>query len=293
MSDTNLYIAKVNVNQNIFNSEETVKKIINELIPQQIIDFTDKYKGKFITESAKDGSDIRWTLADTTYVNDNIITGNLTKSIPLQYDSIDDENRIVEKKPEDEYETNSAFFVYFVDIEKLCFKTSRFINRNTFIQKFKQLLEYKDGLVNIGEVEILLVTESSEVRQILLTKKITEIKIEVIQPNGRKKQYESMQAIIKQNKSKKTKITLQNNDGLQVKEDDSEEINELLTEGLEMTEEGYGSISVSYVEGKKTKKSSTGSSPVKIDVALEPEETEVHESVIMDLQSRLREREKS
>lgn len=293
MKDTNLYVAKVNVNQNIFNSEENVKKIINDLIPKQIIAYTNDYKGKYISEIADDGSEIRWTLADTTYVNKNIITGNLTKSIPLQYESIDEENRTVEKKPEDEFETKSAFFVYFIDIEKLCFKTSSFINRNVFIKKFKKLLEFEKGLVNIGEVEILLVTESSEVRDILLNKKVTEIKIEVIQPNGRKKQYESMRAIISQSKSKKTQFTLQNNDGLQVKEDNTDELSAILAEGLDMTEEGYGSMSVSYFEGKKIKKSSTESSPVIVGAALGPEDLEVPESVILDLQSKLREREKS
>lgn len=291
MALNDFYIAKVNVNQNIFNEEEEVNEIISKRIPEQILEFTKGYKGDYITEKANDGSEIRWSLAETTLINKNVISGNLTKSVPLRYDSIDDENKIVEKSPEDEFETESAFFIYFIDIEKLCFKTNQQINKNIFLRKFKELLEFKNGFYIIGELEIFLITESEKIKHLLLTKKVTDIKIEVIQPNGRKRQYKRMQTIIKSTKSKKTNIKLQNNDGLQVRADDSEELNDILSEGIKMTEDGYGTMSLAYYEGKKKKHSSTSHSPLKIGVTMNEDRTNVLESDIIDLQTILKKRE--
>ena len=59
MALNDFYIAKVNVNQNIFNEEEEVNDIITKRIPEQILEWTKSYEGAFITERANDGSDIR------------------------------------------------------------------------------------------------------------------------------------------------------------------------------------------------------------------------------------------
>jgi hypothetical protein len=292
MESAEFYMAKVNVNQNIFNAEEEVVSIINEKIPEQILEFTNSYKGKYIPEIAKDGSEVRWTLADITKVNDEIITGNLTKSLPLKYDSLNKENKVIEKSPKDEFRTEKAFFVYFVDIEKVCFKTNRVLNKNIFVEKFKDLLEFEHGYYTIGELEVILITESSTVKNILINHKIAEIKLDIVYPNG-KKTFSKLQDIFKSTRTNKAQLNLKNKGGLQVKEENTGELNDVVKEGLGMTEAGYGSMSVRYYDGGKLKTSSTKNSPVKLDVDMPEDGTNVRKSDIIDLQKYLREREKS
>lgn len=292
MAKTYLYCAKVNVNENIFIADQEVEEIISKKIPEQVLAFSTDYIGKFIKEKDNEGQDILWTLADTTLVDSNTIIGSLTKSRPLIYDSLNSENRLVEKSPENELDTDAAFFIYFIKEEIVTFKTNRNISRNAFIQKFKDMLEFEKGMDNIGEVEVILLTKSDEIRSILLSHKVTKINIEVVHPNSRKKQYKRMQEIIRKSKSKKTKLALQNNDGLTVREESTDELTDILQESLQMTEDGYGSITISYYEGKKIKTSSTSDDPVKIPIAKLEEGTSVQQDAIIEIATKLHERKK-
>ena len=52
MAKNKFYAAKVNVNQNIFSSDEMLSEIIQIRIPEQILKFTDQYVSKFYIEKS-------------------------------------------------------------------------------------------------------------------------------------------------------------------------------------------------------------------------------------------------
>lgn len=269
MALNKFYVAKVNVNQNIFSGDENVEKIIKEYIPEQILNFTEAYVGKYIAYDANTNEEVRWTLANTANFSEEYLTGYLSKSRPLAYSLITEENKIIEEQPEGKFQTESSFFVYNIEKELLIFDTNRFINRDTFIKIFKQLLEFEEGIQKIGEVEIVMKTETTELKKILFSKTITSFRVDIVHPNSRRRQFDSMKGIINDTNSKRSSFKLTNETGLKVKETEpsrEEDLVPIFAESLEMSENGYAELKVEYRENGEKKTSESKATPVNIKI---------------------------
>lgn len=296
MPSNNFYVAKVNVNQNIFSALEEVENIIRKMIPQQILEFSNSYKGMHLAKEAGTENEIRWTLANTEKQDDNLISGLLTKSTPLEYQTVTNENTVIDEQPDGKFKTEACFFTYFIEEELLAFDTNRFIPRDTFLTIFKELLEFEDGIINIGEVEIILKTETSSLLNIFLTKNITYFRVEIVHPNSRKKQFNSMRGIVTDMNAKKATFNMTNDSGLKILSDDNkkddkdlteDDLNPIVKDSLKMSEEGYAEIKVTYYDNGDKKSTSSKSSPLKVVIPnYDPTNIE-KESVIMAIKNKL------
>lgn len=293
MAKNKFYVAKVNVNQNIFTTDQKLSDIINIKIPEQILKFSKNYIGLYHTETTPNGEEIRWTLANTQKLSDNFLIGYLSKSKPLEYNTVTEDNKIKEEQPENVFSTEFCYFVYNIKKEILIFDTNRFINRDTFIRVFKKLLEFEDGLEQIGEVEIVMMTETTELRSILSSKQVVYFKVEIVHPNSRRRQFNSMKKTIDEMNAKKLTQTMSNDNGLKVvsdnneSEDEDNEFTPVVSESLEMSEAGYAEIDLAYIEKGKRLTSSSKASPVVVSVDSFDSENINHEELIEQFTDKL------
>ncbi|MEK3736022.1 MULTISPECIES: hypothetical protein [Paenibacillus] len=233
--------AKVNINQNIFNSN--VKDLIS-FIPQTII---------LKPELKKKNSKWTWKFIDIHSLEDdeNTLYGYFVKSRREKKLGIDgDKTREYELPFLAAYQ---SFFIYDGNREILVFEETSDISRDEFTSAFARIIH--DTNLLIGELVIEVIPQKDVVyNQILRMDVLTKIEFDLVHPNFIDKDaYRDLKDIIRNEQATRLKTTLENVDGLN-------KDGKMIHSGLEMVSSGYGKVNAygySRVASrtKKTRKS--------------------------------------
>lgn len=273
MKKVNYKLAKVNIIENIFTDDENIDKIILEEIPNQIFSYTDfnkYYEEKITIHNEK--SVIQWSFTDLKRINENCIKGNLAKIFPLKV-TTEVDKKTSSKEFDDIYETLTVSFYYFINEEIIAYRNHNNISSKKFKTIFKELLKLGDSSVLIGEVDIITVSNSESLKQVLFSKtsQIKSIQLTILRPNRPKNTAEEIDKLMKEMKSNVTSLKFESED------DSLNADNDLVHETLNRTESGRAKLTafVKTIYGSYQKFSSS-SSPQQAHV---PEEIEDENSI--------------
>ena len=231
-----LHFAKVNINENIFSTED-----INQLIQIEIPNLIKNSPEKKIRSGGS------FSFADVIDVGDNdspILLGNLTYSIDKEPRILDKVKRTTEVTQLKNF-ANSASFLYDVNSEVLAYSSADSINHNTFKKNFQHLLETNE---KIGFVKIIDYPKDHNVFEVFKSlNKITYVKFSIIPPNPKPLNRAKFKGIIDETKAKEMDITLKDPKGnIDITKDDVDELQTeenlapTIAEGLEYVNQGYG-----------------------------------------------------
>lgn len=244
------YVAKLNVNGNIFVDSTDLDNIIVKKIPNHLLKFKSESDLDLSYMDKLDGS--KWGLYDVKEINgkERIIYGNLVRTIEMDRNLLDDNVLTEDKVP---FSYFSKFF-YIVEKEYLIFQSTTNINYEDFLIYFKKMMEFDNGISEIGEIELILLTKTDEIEAILLKKLITKLDFYFVQPNNRRN-FNKIQDIFNESNSKKGNVTLENSEGLKTTESaNKDKLTDNVKEIVELTNNGYGSINMSYKNNREDKK---------------------------------------
>ncbi|MBO0485950.1 hypothetical protein [Vagococcus fluvialis] len=244
------YVAKLNVNGNIFVDPIDLDNIIEKKIPNHLLKFKSESDLDLSYIDKLDGS--KWGLYDVKEINgqERIIYGNLVRTVEMERNLLDDNVLTEDKVP---FSYFSKFF-YVVEKEYLIFQSTTNINYEDFLIYFKKMMEFDNGISEIGEIELILLTKTDEIEDILLKKLITKLDFYFVQPNNRRN-FNKIQDIFNESNSKKGNVTLENSEGLKTTEGtDKDKLTDNVKEIVELTNNGYGSINMSYKNNREDKK---------------------------------------
>lgn len=171
MSST-YYVAKLNINGNIFTDEKNFNKIKTELIPNRILSFKNGNSKNYITQKKK-----KYTFADIEKLDEDIIFGKIVKLFNRELENVN-EGKTLKKWEQDGKECK-----FFYSIENELFllqKCDLYKGGNALLDIIANLIETD---YNIGELKIKLLKTSQDIRKILIRDKIKEIQFNYIHPN--------------------------------------------------------------------------------------------------------------
>ncbi|MFD0825808.1 hypothetical protein ACT8ZR_09030 [Neobacillus sp. M.A.Huq-85] len=233
MRNRKFYIAKINIHGNIFS--QNLEELISNHIPRVLLNPKDS---KFNTWN--------WSFTDVEEKfidNKKVITGNVTKS-KLKKQKYRVGSKTIEEIPENEI-AETAFFVYDPSSELLVHESNASISAVEFRNFFTILLS-RDPY--IGKVIIKPIPVPYKIKQELKSyDKVTRISFHLIHPNPGKKEFNIFNQIIHDTKLKELDITLQNQDGINIYENDetTEDFNGVIEDGIKLVEKGYGEVDLS------------------------------------------------
>ncbi|PAD10160.1 hypothetical protein CHH78_02265 [Shouchella clausii] len=240
------FVAKVNIHGNILSPN--LMDLINIHLPRAILEVPVLKKTKW-----------NWGFTDLkreTIEGRDIIHGHITKSKK--------ENLLVRKEGQTvkmnlgEELAKTAFFVYDVKSEILVHTTTTEIPRDKFKEVFEALVSQD---LYVGEIKVKHIAEPSHVRSELLSvDKATFIKFSLIHPNPYKgEEFNLYQQIIKDTQTKEADLSLKNNSGFKLTQENSTQLKDTIEDGVRLVESGYGDVTLrGYNEvQKKNKKGKT------------------------------------
>lgn len=248
MSKRKFYIAKVNIHGNIFS--QNLEELINVHIPRVILN---PKEIKINTWN--------WSFTDVATFEieeKKFIIGNVTKS-KYKNQKIKDGAKTFIHPSENEL-AETAFFVYDPESELLVHQSNASISAMEF-QNFFTLLLSRD--THVGEVVINPIPVPYRIKEELKGyDKITRISFHLIHPNPGKKEFNLYNRIIHDVQLKELDIDMKNKDGIDIfsdKKHSSENLNEVIEDGIKLVENGYGDIDINgynehTIQGKKRPK---------------------------------------
>lgn len=239
------YFAKINIHGNIFSPD--LENLIEVEIPKVIKNIKELHLQSW-TWSFTD-------LKEEIIEGRKVIHGNVTKS-KYATQKIKDGDKTFRKQSEKEL-AETAFFVYDLRNELLIFEPNSKINLDSFIIFFTRLLS-QDPI--IGKVIIKTIPEEYKILQHLLSyDKVTQLSFTLIHPNPGKKHFNLYNKLIHDSNLKELDLQMTNKEeGIDLKAEGSQIKNEVIKDGIDLVESGYGEIHMkgenySFVKGKKDK----------------------------------------
>jgi hypothetical protein len=233
------YLAKVSISENIFSSMENRYNIINEHIPNAILN----------KESVIEYDKYNFRITDTqeyTYGDEKYIAGNLTRLTKMTA-TILDGNQTREKTFEDVKAIPVDFF-YNIKKEVVAYRTCTEIDSEKFIDNFRQIIE-RDH--RVGDIKLIPYTSANSIRDFFKELDVvTEINFNLIKPNNPgSKEYFDFEKIIDDNNLRVLDINMSNANGIKYNKEDSNEFTDSIESGISLTESAYGTVEVKgYVE---------------------------------------------
>ncbi|AXU54322.1 hypothetical protein I5976_01030 [Clostridioides difficile] len=234
-----LYIAKININENIFHPK--YKEMI-PLIGDAVLNHNKKeYKEK----------GFNWIFANTKKVNINgyeYISGKISKVLPIKYENIYKEEN---GKFEDVPIKNSAdvsSFLLDVENELIVFEQVAGISKTNFMEYFSKLCNLID--YELGELKLKLYPKSQEIDNILNNaEKVYSADFKIIPANYSSNDgFFKLDEKLKEDKIDEYEQKLSNKNGnLSTKKDS------LFFQSVQMVKKAYGTIKMEYLD-KHTKK---------------------------------------
>lgn len=232
MNKRNFYYAKINIHGNIFSPD--LDNLIEIQIPRVIKDVSTIKLNSY-----------NWSFTDLkeeTIQGRNLIHGNVTKS-KYANQKVKEGKSTYQKRSENEL-AETAFFIYDLKNEILVFETNSRITIQSFIDLFTRLLSQDTiiGKVIINPIPI----EYKIISELLSYDKVTQISFNLIHPNPGKKAFNAYNNLIYGADLKELDIKMTNYDeGIKLSDDDSTEIsNPIITDGIDLVEQGYGEIDI-------------------------------------------------
>lgn len=168
------YVAKLNINGNIFTDDKNFNKIKTKLIPNKILSFKNGNSKNYITQKKE-----KYTFADIEKLDKDIIFGKIVKLFDRELENVN-EGKTLKKWEQDGKECK-----FFYSIENELFllqKCSLYQGGNELLNIIENLIETD---YNIGELKIKLLKASQDIRKILINDKIKEIQFNYIHPNDK------------------------------------------------------------------------------------------------------------
>lgn len=250
------YFAKLNVNQNLFNSSINFNDIKQIYIPEQIRSFNDDRSDKRFCDKKTNSE---WTITDVKNIDENIIYGRLSKiTQPKDSFKIVKGNKTTKDLNKIAYVSD---FYYFIKQEYIVFNTNIHIKYQTFVSIFGKVLYNcgnKKDRYNMGNLEIRLLTEVSEFQKELFNNSVFHISLDYVAPND-PNTIDKLANIFKDSKSESGKLELNNRSkGIEIKQ------NSLIKNMMFMLKQGWASITAEVGKKYKNRKSiSTTEYPLK------------------------------
>jgi len=239
------YGSKLNINANIFNQD--LNNIKKNLIPERIKSFS-KYDGKSRLYRLGKSDDkllnpVRWTLANVTEIEDNVLSGDVVKVSKTTFDILQG----VKTEPEEVDRALKIHFYYFVDDEVVIMQSNQYIHYDIGLSVLKTILS-RD--VNIGELDFEVYMRYTQFERELFEDTIRKITLNYVTPND-PRTLNSISDILLNNNAPKGKFELENEkDGIRKYKDEEDENKgkekkeptDLLSDFLVIVRSGFVSI---------------------------------------------------
>lgn len=226
-----IYAAKININQNIFYSD--FDKLI-PLIGKAVLNNDGK-----VYETKK----LKWTFIKVDHIKidgEQYIIGKLCKIKKSVSEKKFDENNHSTYWCEEKNIAYESMFLLDISSEIIIFEDTAEIDKDTFIERFERLCYLIDP--TIGLIKIKLYPKSDDIDKILSNiEKIYYAKFNIIPANyTSKKGFAKLDETLKEEKIGELNITLKNEDGDIVNEEDT-----IFRQCIEMVKNAYGTFKIS------------------------------------------------
>lgn len=223
------YVAKLNINGNIFTNSKNLQEIKGVLIPNRIKQFKiQKNDNRFYTYRNH-----IYTLANISELSENILEGDIIKEIKTTIQEL--RGSKTEKRNVDD--SISIHFFYIIS-EELIFIEKNQYYRDSILEIFGNLISLNN--IDIGDIKINLLNRISNIKNFIQKNDIRRITFKYIMPNDPKTDTGVAKILSELNANNATQ-TFSNSEGLSLT-DDNNKMKEYTKEILEFAKKGYGTV---------------------------------------------------
>lgn len=247
-------VFKLNINENIFTSDNTISEIKKQEIPNTILSFSSigSNDDPFLKVRSS-----KYTLANVEKLDENVIIGDIFRIKEMKTEKY--KVGKTETAMQDEGETYP--FVYCIEEEFLFLKNQSNPKTVSLSNYFGMILSNKNQ--RIGELEIKPKCDIDNINQIISDEnnRIIKFEFKYIAPND-KVTIDDMGKVIDQFQGRKGKFEIDNNAGLKLKDENNKPLG-IVNTSNRYSEQGYGSTKIEYIDINGNKKDANSDSYIK------------------------------